>query len=104
MNFPAAGFTNLDEAKETSQSCRSPQQLLNREVLLAMVVHSCCPMVLKATRQQNLGARAGCELRCREAVLSAGLANLEGPQPRSYWPPYCCFFSGIAENDAGVLI
>lgn len=69
-----------------------------------MVVHSCCPLVLKATRQHNVGARAGCELWSREAVLSVVLANLEGPQPGSYGSPYGCFLSGIAENDAGFLI
>jgi len=52
-----------------------------------MVAPSRCPAVLKATRQQNLGATAGHELQCREIALSVGLVNMEGPQLGSYGPP-----------------
>lgn len=45
-----------------------------------------CPMVLKVTRQQKLGAQAICKLQCREAALSVGLANMERPQTGFYRP------------------
>lgn len=35
------------------------------------------PMVLKVTRQQNLGAQGVCKLHCKEAVVSVGLPNMQ---------------------------
>lgn len=85
-------LANLDLAEETGQ--RKEPKLPHASTAPAAGnsvgtgAPSHCPMILKVTRQQNLGAQAVCKLQCREAELSVGLANMERPRRGLMGPPW----------------